>query len=321
MEWQDKFPIENRYFKSNHGILYNANILDVLKHFPDESIDTVITSPPYWSLRDYNIEGQVGLEPNFEDYLNKLWSIFDEIYRILKPTGSVWINLGDTYNNTTNGGKLASNKSKLCSGRGRNPKLDNSTFVKRKKQKYQSKSLLMIPERFAIGMIERGWILRNQIIWWKRNAMPSSAKDRFTVDFEKIFFFVKQKKYYFNQIKEPNQDTYHGKRGKNINRTKLQSAMQTQGIQDYYGKGRNKRTVWDIPTKAYKGAHFAVFPEQIPEICITAGCPKNGIALDPFTGSGTTLAVADRLVCNWIGIELNSDYCALAKDRINQKGE
>jgi len=295
MNWKEKFPKENIYYENDVGLLFNNDVLKQLKEIPDESIDCVITSPPYYNLRDYGIKGQIGIEENFKLYLNKLLEIFKEVKRILKNEGTCWVNLGDSYVN------------KKCE------------YIECDKKKIiPKKSLYMIPERFAIKMIEMGWILRNQIIWEKPNAMPNNVKDRFTVDFEKIFFFTKNQKYYFKQIKEENKDKYQGKRGKVIKRQKLQSAMRSEGFQDYYGKGRNKRTVWKINTKPFKDAHFAVFPPDIPKICITAGCPENGIVLDIFMGSGTTALSAEELNRKWIGIELNTEYCELIKQRIEK---
>jgi len=317
VSWKDNFPKENMYFENDMGILYNGNCLEVLRQFPDDSIDCVITSPPYWGLRDYGVDGQIGLEETFYTYLEQLLEIFDEVYRVLKPSGTCWVNLGDTYGGSGAGTtknvdieKYKQNAKEsyiLPGGKAKSSKLRNTKY---------NKSLLMIPERFAIGMIERGWILRNQIIWHKPNAMPESVKDRFTVDFEKIFFFVKQKKYYFEQIKEPNKDKYEGRRGKTIRRNKLQSAMRTEGFQDYYGKGRNKRTVWSINTKTFKGAHFAVFPTEIPETCIKAGSNEDNVILDIFMGAGTTAVACEKLNRRWIGVELNPDYCEIVRSRL-----
>ena len=315
MSWKDDFPIDSRYFETENGILYNGDVFEVLKNFPEGSIDCVITSPPYWALRDYGVEGQIGLEKDFNEYLEKLWRVFDEIYRILKPTGTVWVNLGDTYMN---------NSSYSSRGRrGFNPK-EGMIY---KSGSVKQKSLCLIPERFAIGMVERGWILRNVIIWHKPNPMPESVKDRFTVDFEYIYFFVKQKKYYFEQQFEPIKDdfeTYKKKLPKSPTNKTLQEAG--RGIIKYrdtilesYWKGRNKRTTWSITTKPFPEAHFAVFPPEIPETCIKAGCPEGGVVLDPFIGSGTTAVVAEKLKRKWVGIELNPEYCKIAEKRIKEE--
>ena len=164
-----------------------------LKDIPDESVDCVITSPPYWALRDYGIDGQLGLEPTFTEYLDKLLAIFDEVKRVLKKTGTLWVNLGDTYSGMKVGNTNNDQKEGV-----------NTESFKKPKSQIADKSLLAIPDRFKIGMIDRGgWICRNDIIWWKRNAMPSSAKDRFTVDYERVFFFTKSQKYYFETQYEP----------------------------------------------------------------------------------------------------------------------
>jgi DNA modification methylase len=325
------FPKNNIYYSNKKGILYNSDTLTCLKQFPDASIDCVVTSPPYWALRDYQDERQLGLEPTPKEYLSKLLQIFDEVYRILKPTGTCWVNLGDTYAGSGKGAGGFSEKSTLGSFSSENVKYrrlskESWNFSKKPKinENIKSKSLCLIPERFAIGMIERGWILRNQIIWNKPNAMPSSAKDRFTVDFEKIFFFTKNKKYYFKQQLE----SYSEKRKPHIDKindsSKIKEYMnknlmsKRKEINFYTQGGRNKRTVWQINTKPFKDSHFAVFPPEIPETCIKAGCPEGGIVLDPFMGSGTTAIVSAELGCNWIGIELNPEYCDIIIKRIKQ---
>ncbi len=274
--------------QSHAGVnkIYQGNSLEVLKTLPTESVDMVITSPPYWGLRDYGIDGQLGMESSFQEYINKLCDIFDEIKRVLKDSGTCWVNLGDTY--------------------------------------LPDKCLLQIPNRFAIEMTNRGWTLRNEIIWFKRNCFPSSVKDRFTVDFEKLFFFVKNKKYYFDQQKEPVknisiQRAKYGWHGTKLPHGDSYAGLKgTEAMGDRYcdPRGRNKRAVWDIPTKGYKGAHFAVFPEGLIETPIKAGCPLGGVVLDPFMGSGTTAVVAKRLGRNYIGIELNEDYIDIAEKRI-----
>jgi len=194
-----------------------------------------------------------------------------------------------------------------------------------KKNKLQAKSLVQIPSRFAIEMTNRGWTLRNEIIWFKPNCMPSSVKDRFTVDFEKIFFFVKNKKYWFETQRENNQDKFNGQRGSTETRGKMQSSMRDKSskekLYEYATCGRNKRCVWKITTKPFKGAHFAVYPPDLIETPIKAGCPKGGVALDPFFGSGTTGIVAKQQGKDFIGIELNPEYIKIAENRINNTQE
>jgi DNA modification methylase len=288
--------------------IYNGNALDVLKTFPNECVDMVITSPPYWALRDYGAEGQLGLESTFQEYINKLCDIFDEVKRVLKKSGSCWVTLGDAYSGSGKGvGGI-------------------------KERTLPSKSLLQIPSRFAIEMCNRGWILRNEIIWHKPNAMPSSVNDRFTVDYEKLFFFVKSKKYYFEQQKEPmiTTDTNPPRGSKGV-LGQENSGLRKQdqiGRADYTGFNkrylppkdlmRNKRSVWSINTKPFKEAHFATYPEELIITPIKACCPENGIVLDPFMGSGTTAVVARGLGLKYVGIELNPDYIKIADKRLAQ---
>lgn len=299
--------------------ILQGDCLQVLKTLEDNSIDCVVTSPPYWNLRDYGVDGQLGLEPTFYDYINKLCDVFDEVKRVLKPTGTCWVNLGDTYHNATKWTNKDECPQTISGG-------NNRDFVTGKKQQQglPEKCLCQIPSRFSIEMIKRGWILRNEIIWYKRNCMPASVKDRFTVDFEKIFFFVKQKQYYFEQQFEGLSDIYlKDKRPFNVLRQKLYPNSkyqsndygnnQVKGDKKYEGKfdgdvnaemygsprartqrdgggqdvdkpsvmGRNMRCVWDITTRSFKEAHFAVFPPELPARCIKAGspgfiCPKCG---------------------------------------------
>jgi len=295
--------------------IYLGDCLEVLKTFPDNCIDCVVTSPPYWALRDYGVEGQLGLETTFQEYIIKLCDIFDEVKRVLKDVGTCWVNLGDTYYGSGSGTQYIASKIKQRS----------------KCAVYMSKSLCCIPDRFKIEMINRGWICRNEIIWYKPNCMPSSAKDRFTVDFEKVFFFVKNKKYWFKTQMEPltcperyknrlrnvsNIDNWKRKSMKvgeapMIN-PKTIEATRKRGLE----KGRNKRCVWKVTTKPFKEAHFATYPEQLIEPMIDAGCPVDGIVLDPFMGAGTTALVAIKQNKRYIGIELNQEYIKIAENRL-----
>ena len=288
--------------------IYQGNSLGVLKTFPDESIDMVMTSPPYWALRDYNVDGQLGLEPTFKEYIKNLCNIFDEVKRVLKKEGTCWVNLGDTYSGSGKGTGYEGDKK------------ESRNFDKKPKttQQLPDKCLCLIPERFAIEMVNRGWILRNQIIWKKPNCMPSSAKDRFTVDFELVFFFVKNKKYWFEQQRSPHKSVSL-KRIKskwNGHREKM-SAYEGMDISKMcHPEGKNMRTTWNINTKGYSEAHFAVYPEELCKIPIKAGCPKGGIVLDPFFGAGTTGLVALKNNRKFIGIELNPEYIKIANKRI-----
>ncbi len=313
--------------------IIRGDSLEVLKTFPDESIDCVVTSPPYWALRDYQIDGQLGMEATFTEYLDKLIEIFKEIKRVLKDDGSIWINLGDTYN----GNKKGKTDKKVNDYL----KEHSNGINKKKDKKIKPKSLCQIPSRFSIRMTdELEFILRNEINWWKTNAMPSSAKDRFTIDFEKIFFFTKQRKYYFEQQFEPHKTEenrpdgiirnriykYNSKlnkmRGFKAKENNIGQSPQHHRSSINYGKrGRNKRTTWSIPTKPFKAAHFAVYPEQLVETPILAGCPEGGLVLDPFMGAGTTAVVARKLGRNYVGIELNPEYIEIAEKRLKDESK
>jgi len=303
-----------------------GNTLDVLKQFPNECIDTVCCSPPYWGLRDYGIEGQLGLEPTFQLYIENLQTIFDEVWRVLKREGTLWCNMGDTYG-SGNGqlNKTLKTSKEYFQSIGRNSgwhnkKVDEKALnYGRKGVKGYEKCLLNIPHRFAISMTDNGWVERNCIIWHKPSCMPSSAKDRFTVDYEFVFMFSKNRKYYFEQQLEPYADItllqkgqdYRGKDTKNYegvvpNNTPYHPGDIKRRVIKALdeNKGRNKRCVWKINPQSFKDAHFAVFPEKLVEPMIKAGCPsqicdncnkpylsdyqtKKGDVVETYTGEAT----------------------------------
>ena len=300
--------------------ILQGDALEKIKEIESESIDCIVTSPPYWQLRDYGIDEQLGLEETVEEYLERLISVFDEAWRVLKDSGTVFVNMGDTYSNVN---------SKFISGsNNKNYYIDKQTAKTRKKTDIRRKSKMMIPERFAIAMIERGWILRNEIIWHKPNVVPEAVNDRFTNDFEKIYFFTKNEKYYFEKQYEPYSEKTLTAFKDGIMPTgkkKMLGAGESKtGMREinkpwkavYSENGRNMRTVWNIAAKGIKEAHFATFPEELVRRCISAGCPENGIVLDPFLGSGTSLKVAKKFNRNGIGIELNPDYINMSINRI-----
>lgn len=333
--------------------IYNGDCLEVLKGFPDESVDMCITSPPYYNLRDYGVEGQLGLEPTFQGYISKLCDIFNEVKRVLKPSGTCWVNLGDCYSNSGKGGDSERAYAK------RHIEFGKISDIRRhgKPTKIKSlppKCLVQIPSRFAIEMTNRGWILRNELIWFKPNCMPSSVKDRFTVDFEKLFFFTKNGKYYFEQQFEQVQQCSIERLGRavsnknkwvngadgqtkhNLSQPRPKQSKTSKTAEFFIQKGsggninlpqppningRNKRCVWKISTKSFSEAHFAVFPPELIETPIKAGCPHNGIVLDPFMGAGTTAVVAKLLNRDYVGIELNSEYISIAEKRIQMTPE
>lgn len=306
------------------GRIICGDALKVLGRLPSGSVDCIVTSPPYWSLRDYGVRDQLGLEASPEEYIARLWAVFDEVRRVLKPAGTCWVNLGDAY--ATRGNKTG--------GRQKHPRsiLSPSShcaldFIP-PLARLPGKCLVQLPARFALGMIERGWILRNEIIWHKPNCLPQSARDRFTVDFERLFFFVKQRRYYFRQQFEPLQG-----RGRLLHRLinpehprkriygdRYISAINPRSAEASRRRilrhGRNKRAVWRISVRPFRGEHFAVYPPALIETPIRAGCPEGGVVLDPFMGSGTTALVARDLGRNFIGIELNPAYVRLARRRL-----
>jgi len=304
--------------------IYQGHTPDVLKSFPDDSIDCVITSPPYWSLRDYQLEpqiwddgwkGQLGLEPTFELYLKHLMQIFGEVKRILKPTGTCFVNLGDSYASGDGSSRhIGYQDPKYKNGRA-GDFIEPSAYPQ---GNVQPKSLCAIPERFKIMMIDSGWICRNTIIWYKRNCMPSSANDRFTVDYEYVHFFVKNPKYWFEQQFEPSIYPNDNRKA----RVNPLTAKDHKSGGNKIAKGdklypnRNKRCVWDVTTKGFSDAHFAVFPEALVEPMLRSGCPVDGIVCDIFGGSGTVAKVAKKLKRNWILIELNPEYIKMANKRI-----
>lgn len=296
-----------------------GDALEVLKEMPEKSVNMCITSPPYWALRDYGVEGQLGLEPTFDEYIDKLCDVFDEVKRVLRKDGTCWVVMGDTYNAGGNyRGKELGDGSKEAYKRKDFEGCKNDP----NEQGIERKSLLQIPFRFSIEMCNRGWILRNVIIWHKPNAMPSSVKDRFTVDFEYLFFFSKKKKYYFEQQFESHKTkNWRSKKRQEYGDIKAQKKAGvacTGGTSGFGEKGRNKRTTWSINTQSFPDAHFAVYPEELIETPIKAGCPEDGIILDPFFGAGTTGVVAKKQSKNYIGIDLNKEYCKMARERIRK---
>ena len=294
-----------------------GDALSILKTIPSESIGCVVTSPPYWALRDYGVKGQIGFKQNLTEYLEKLFLIFDEVKRVLKSNGTCFVVFGDTY--------ASSSKSGL-----RN-RQRNGQNLPHKEVNIPYKSLCKIPSRFAFGMIDRGWILGNEIIWHETNTntMPEGVKDRFTRDFENVFFFTKSRKYYFRQKFEPlkrpdelrrrfrtpfDNHSYANRTGKP--KKSLSAIKKSQ--KEFIKTGRNKRSVWRVTTGQTKSVHSAVFPEKLIETPIKVGCPKGGIVLDPFMRSGTTAAAAKKLGRNYIGIELNKEYAAFARKAVSK---
>ena len=303
------------------------NILPTLE---TKSIQCVVTSPPYYSLRDYGVEGQIGQEDSVEKYVENLLTVFREVKRVLKDDGTLWLNLGDSY--------AGSNKNRNAEGKSYAIKegCKDSTHTGRRmgiiKQTPLSgwlkpKDLIGVPWRVAFALQEDGWYLRQDIIWHKPNVMPEAVKDRCTKSHEYIFLLSKSKNYYFNTeaIKEPvvsikgsNKTFRNGgvytKGQSYFNSKKIEA--ETHGNKPNESGKRNKRDVWTIPTHPYKGAHFAAFPLKLVIPCVLAGSREGDVILDPFFGSGTVAEAARFFNRNWIGIELNPKYKDLYKERL-----
>lgn len=289
-----------------------GDALEQLRSFPDESINCCVTSPPYYNLRDYGEPGQIGTEETVEEYIGKLVDVFREVRRVLRQDGTLWVNIGDSY--ATSSGPQPPTNTRNSQGH----------TAKKVPEGYKRKDMIGVPWLLAFALRADGWYLRQDIIWHKTRCLPESVQDRCTKSHEYIFLLSKSPNYYFDSeaIKEPANEKYamryksafmNGK--KEVELGKQTGAPNTAGLKKYTGF-RNKRDVWSISTAHFTGAHFAVFPEKLVEPCILAGSPVGGTVLDPFAGSGTTGVVAKRLGRDFIGIELNPEYCQLAEDRI-----
>lgn len=294
-----------------------GNAMTDLAKIPSESVHCCITSPPYLGLRDYGVDDQIGLEQNVEEYIEKLRIVFGEVFRILKPDGTLWLNIADSY-----------------AGSGKNKDVN-----------YKPKDLIGIPWQLAFALRSDGWYLRQDIIWYKPNCMPESVRDRCTRSHEYLFLLSKSKRYYydFEAMKEPcvgfdqssprgsagtftpnsgrrkgNRKTFRGggkyTRGQSFQNASA-AANDSIGNAENISLLRNRRDVWSVSTKGYKGAHLATFPSKLIEPCVLAGCPVGGVILDPFLGSGTTGEVALQHNRHFIGMELNPAYAKLAADR------
>ena len=288
---------------------------EVLRTLPDESVHCVVTSPPYWGLRDYGVTGQIGFEVSPEAFVDEMVSVFREVRRVLRSDGTCWLNLGDRYMGGGRGGGAENCKQRTNVG-----SLDaapNQRVVG-----YKQKDLVGAPWLVAFALRADGWYLRQDIIWSKPNPMPESVRDRCTKAHEYLFLLSKSERYHYDQaaIAETAINA-----GKVIGYDGSQKNCETAGDPRFatritsdrtVGDTRNRRSVWEIATQPYAEAHFATFPPGLIEPCILAGCPKGGTVLDPFGGAGTTGLVADRLGRDAILIELNPEYAAMAERRI-----
>lgn len=309
------------------GRIIIADALDGLKTLPDESIDMCVTSPPYYNLRDYGMDGQIGMERTPDEYICRLVAVFHEVKRVLKATGTLWIVIADSY---AGSGKGISKDGLLKSaGKKQETNTGSCTGILKKTETIgcKPKDLIGIPWSLAFALRDDGWYLRSDIIWDKSgNVFPESVKDRCTKAHEYIFMLSKNKDYYFDAgaIKEPVAEASikrakYGWHGSGVNGKGNYAGLGT--MESMEGRmvkpdGRNKRDVWHVNTCSYKKAHFAAFPPELIRPCILAGCEKGGTVLDPFMGSGTTAYVAKQEGCDFIGIEIQPEYEALIYERL-----
>lgn len=302
--------------------IITGDCIESMRAMPAGSVHTCVTSPPYFGLRDYGHDGQIGLELTPDEFVAALVAVFREVRRVLRDDGTLWLNLGDSYNAGRNGGHAGGKKQ---------ASLERHKGIERSGANVpglKAKDLIGIPWRVAFALQADGWYLRQDIIWHKPNPMPESVRDRCTKAHEYIFLLSKSPRYYFDHeaIKEPAVGGQTG-RAASFKREGSKRAQaipgQTVGTHRadredvaYNGETRNKRSVWTVSTRPYPGAHFATFPPDLIEPCILAGCPEGGAVLDPFGGAGTTGLVAQRHGRNAILCELNPEYAEMARERI-----
>lgn len=336
---------------------------DVLRTLPEESVHCVVTSPPYWGLRDYGVPG-IGLEETMQEHVQQIVGVFEEVRRVLRPDGTLWLNYGDAYAGSWGAQGRGDKRSEMeTGGRIDRSPLSSAQIDNHPKRRQtgslirtggcKAKDLMGLPWRIAFALQAAGWWLRQDIIWSKPNPMPESVTDRCTKAHEYLFLLSKSERYYFDQsaIAEPLAEASVGRLAQNVDAQAGSSRAHTGGKTNGAMKAvarakdseasarsvgsrphnlskfeaendrtyatRNKRSVWEVATQPFKEAHFATFPPALIEPCIKAGCPKGGTVLDPFGGAGTTGLVADRLQRNAILIELNPEYAAMARRRID----
>lgn len=335
--------------------ILQGDCLAVLKTIPERSIQMCVTSPPYYGLRDYGVDGQIGLEDTPQEFISRLVDVFREVRRVLKDDGTLWVNIGDSYCNS-NGYARASDQFQR---KGRNDAPANDGDLTRLHESgLKTKDLIGIPWMLAFALRADGWYLRQDIIWHKPNPMPESVKDRCTKSHEYIFLLSKSQQYYFDHeaIKEevtqstiervhrgklptfcgdkcnPDDPFYRTKSKNEYNPLKHKNLQENgqqnhsmherraQGLPDEQYAARNKRDVWTVTTKPYSGAHFATYPEDLIKPCILAGSREGDLVLDPFNGAATTGVVCKRLKREYLGIELNPEYVDISNERLQRVG-
>lgn len=334
-------------FNVQHGTIITGDALTVLRTLPDQSVQCCVTSPPYWGLRDYGVDGQIGMEPTVEEHIVTLTAVFREVRRVLRDDGTLWVNYGDSYSANRGYQVLDSMFRDVGNAQGRSALLCG----------LPPKNLLGLPWRLAFALQVDGWYLRSDIIWHKPNPMPESVRDRPTRAHEYIFLLSKSERYYYNHeaVREPAAAfTDHDATGPGYaapgqtphrgTRPRLQSAQAlsfARPVKEPERPGqmysqhrpnrnpcpsnsnepnpiytRNRRDVWTVATRGFSGAHFATFPPELIRPCILAGCPAGGVVLDPFFGAGTIGVVCVEEGRRYLGVELNPDYVVMAQQRI-----
>ena len=302
-----------------HNKIEFGDCRDTMRRWKEQGIkaQTCVTSPPYFGLRDYGHEGQIGLEETPEQYIAAMVEVFRCVWDVLEDDGTLWLNIGDSYATGTKADRQQSTNPGVGANR---PEAQNSVGRIGNPSGCKTKDLIGIPWMLAFALRADGWYLRQDIIWHKPNPMPESVRDRCTKAHEYIFLMSKSQKYYYDadSIKDPVKQDW-GTR----DRTDGKYHNEGSGLQPHSGLEKsyemaNKRSVWTVNTKPYKGAHFAVFPQELIEPCILAGAPEGGIVLDPFMGSGTTAQVAQNLGRAYLGCELNAEYAPLQAERTKQ---
>lgn len=308
-------------YDSGDVVIYHGNAEALLPSMPAESVNCCVTSPPYWGLRDYGVDGQIGLEKTPEEYVAKIVGVFEHVRRVLRADGTVWLNLGDSYANDHKWGGATGGKHAAALHGSQIGRAKRNTGLK-------EKDMIGIPWRVAFALQAAGWWLRSDIIWAKPTPMPESVTDRPTRSHEHIFLLAKSERYYYDadaiaekcsieslsraeRNRTPNPDRAAAQRGNPSGPDRGEGPIRS-------GLTRNKRDVWNVPNPGYPEAHFATFPPALILPCILAGCPPGGTVLDPFMGAGTTALVAKENGRRSIGIEINADYIGLAAQRLRQ---
>ena len=318
------------FYRDSRKRLYHGDALDVSRGLGDGLVNCIVTSPPYYALRDYGTNGQYGLEKTPAEYVERLRTLFHELRRVLADDGTLWLNLGDSYS-SGNGNKTSSpqqsrnGRNGVCGPRDLHSSAARANLSHQFTAMPPAKNLLGIPWRTAFALQDDGWILRNAIVWNKPNAMPESVTDRLSGKYEHVFLFSKRQRYWFDldAVREPHADesiaraqshradpgqSYREGRGFPV----TMNAQTLNATQMVHANGRNPGDVWTITTHPFPAAHFATYPVELAQRCILAGCKPGGTVLDPFAGSCTTGVAARNAKRRFLGIDINANYLRLA---------